>query len=246
MPRPVRIALVGDHDPAVTAHAAIPRALSLASESVGAPVEGTWVGTETIDPERVGDRLADCDGVWVVPASPYRSFDGALAAIRHAREGGVPFLGTCGGFQHAVVEFARHVLGHGDADHAESNPDAALPLVAPLSCSLVGARGRVHLHNGGRAREAYGAASAEEAYHCSYGVNPAHAHLLAGSALRVTGVDDAGEVRVVELAGHPFFVATLFQPERAALAGAAHPLVDAFAAAAAAHAARRGEVAARA
>jgi CTP synthase (UTP-ammonia lyase) len=238
MPHPTRIALVGDHDPAVTAHAAIPLALARAAEGLGAPLEWAWVGTDEVDPARPAERLAGFHGVWCVPASPYRSFEGALAAIRHAREGGVPFLGTCGGFQHAVIEFARGVLGHAGADHAESNPQAEMALVAPLSCSLVGARGRVHLRDGGRARERYGAASAEEAYHCSYGLNPAHAPLLAGSALRVTGVDDGGEVRIVELEGHPFFVATLFQPERAALAGAAHPLVDAFAAAAARHAAR--------
>lgn len=236
MPRTARIALVGDHDPAVTAHVAIPKALALAAEALDAPLEWAWVGTDAIDPGDAGRALGGFGGVWCVPASPYRSFDGALAAIRHAREGGVPFLGTCGGFQHALIEFARNVLGHGEADHTESNPEATLALVAPLSCSLVGARGRVRLHDGGRARAAYGGETAEEAYHCSYGLNPAHAALLDGSALRVTGVDDGGDARVVELDGHPFFVATLFQPERAALAGTPHPLVNAFAAAVSTHA----------
>ncbi len=72
-----------------------------------------------------------------MPASPYASADGAFAAIRFARENARPFLGTCGGFQHAVIEYARNVIGITDADHAETNPGADMPLIAPLACSLV-------------------------------------------------------------------------------------------------------------
>ncbi|MFO1401689.1 MAG: GNAT family N-acetyltransferase [Steroidobacteraceae bacterium] len=75
---------------------------------------------------------------------------------------------------------------------------------------------------------AYGADAAEEGYHCNYGLNPAFAAALLQGPLRATAHDAAGEVRAVELAGHPFFVATLFQPERAALEGRLPPLVGAF------------------
>src|SRR5260221_5171038 len=71
--------------------------------------------------------------------------DGALRAIRCAREREVPFFGSCGGFQHALIEYTRDVLGLAEAGHAESNPSAALPLIAPLTCSLVGQRGTVTL-----------------------------------------------------------------------------------------------------
>jgi CTP synthase (UTP-ammonia lyase) len=233
---PLRIALIGDYQPAVIAHQAIPEALRLAAAHAGRAVEPVWVGTATLG-EDVPAQLAPFDGIWCVPASPYANTAGALEAIRFARESGRPYLGTCGGFQHALLEFARNVLGRNDADHAETRPDAALPLIAPLSCSLVERTGAVLFPEGSRLRGIYGVAEAEEGYHCNYGLNPRYATLLEGSPLRVCGRDRAGEVRAVELDGHPFYFATLFQPERAALRGAAHPLVNAFAAAAG----RRGD-----
>ena len=75
---------------------------------------------------------------------------------------------------------------------------------------------------------AYGASEAAEGYHCSYGLNPAFEAELTHGTLRVSARDTAGEVRAVELEGHPFLVATLFQPERAALAGRVPPVAAAF------------------
>jgi CTP synthase (UTP-ammonia lyase) len=227
----VRIALVGDYDPAVPAHQAIPEALRLSGERLGVRVDPVWTHTLALGPDAA--QVSDCAGVWCVPASPYADTDGALAAIRFARESGRPFLGTCGGFQHALLEYACNVLGRGEADHAETSPDAALPLIARLACSLVEQRGTVRFSEGSRLRAIYGADHAEEAYRCSYGLNPAYEALFHGSALQVAARDEAGEVRAVVLAGHRFFIATLFQPERAALRGSEHPLITAFVAAAA-------------
>lgn len=223
-----RVALVGDYDPAVTAHRAIPEALRLAAGRLGVAVEPVWLHTSTLAPP-VGPKLSDAAGIWCVPASPYANAGGALAAIRFARESGRPFLGTCGGFQHAVIEYARNVLGLHAADHAETAPNADVPLIARLSCSLVEKSGAVVPVAGSRLRAAYGVDRADETYHCNYGVNPAYERLLAGDGgLRVCARDAAGDVRAVELTSHPFFVATLFQPERSALHGIAHPLVTAF------------------
>src|SRR5262245_39920952 len=119
-PPRMRIGLIGDHDPAVTAHRAIPRALELAAERLGVTVETEWIPTEEIENE---ERVSAFDGLWCVPASPYRSTEGALRAIRFAREQGRPFLGTCGGFQHALLEYARDVLGWSDAEHGELSPE---------------------------------------------------------------------------------------------------------------------------
>lgn len=219
------IGLVGDYDAGVTAHQAIPLALALAASALGAPLESRWLPTETID----GDAaLAPFDALWCVPASPYRSMAGALRAIRFARERPLPFLGTCGGFQHAVVEYARNVLGWADAEHAETAPDAARPVIAPLACSLVEITNKVRLLPGSRIAAAYGATEATEGYHCRYGLNEAFRETLVSGALRVTAEDEAGDIRALELEGHPFFVATLFQPERAALTGRLPPLVAAF------------------
>ena len=221
----IRIGLIGDHNSAVTAHQAIPRALDLSADSLRIPIHYEWVPTPEIhDPSRV----SGFDGLWCVPASPYRSMEGALRAIRFAREQGRPFLGTCGGFQHAILEYARNVLGWTDAEHAETTPDAARPVITPLSCALVEKTDTICFREGSIVATAYGCLEAIEGYHCSYGINPALLSAIVSGPLRVSGEDRAGDVRAVELAGHPFFVATLFQPERAALNGNIPPLVAAF------------------
>ncbi len=220
MPSPLRLALVGDYDPAVTAHRAIPVALRLAGEALDTPLLYEWVDTTTLGSDAEGS-LAGYQAIWLVPNSPYANTVGALSAIRFARESGRPFLGTCAGFQHAIMEYAGAVwqLGRSQAAHAELDPDAVHPVIAPLACSLVEEQGRVRFAPGSQLARLYHAGEAIEAYHCNYGLNPWHAQRLDTGALRATAWDDAGDIRGVELADHPFFVATLFQPERAALEG---------------------------
>jgi CTP synthase (UTP-ammonia lyase) len=225
--RPVRIALVGERDDAVTAHRAIPLALRLAP---GAP-EGVWVRTDRIAAD--GDP-GGFDGIWVVPASPYADAGGALRAIRFARERGVPFLGTCGGFQHALIEFARHLLGRGGAEHAETAPEAADRVIVPLACSLGGGAGEtVRLRPGSRLAGIYGSTSASENYNCNYGFDDAQRPAFEAAGLVFSAENEAGALRAFEIPAHPFFFGTLYQVERAALAGRAHPLTGAFAAEAA-------------
>jgi CTP synthase (UTP-ammonia lyase) len=225
------IGLVGDFDADVPAHQAIPLALKTAADSLRVSLAFEWVPTDHIRDE---SRLVSFDGLWCVPASPYRSMDGALLAIRHARERRVPFLGTCGGFQHAVVEYARNVLGWADAEHAETAPGAARAVISPLACALVEATEAIDLAPGTRIAAAYGRPQITEGYRCRYGLNPDFTAALVAGPLRAAASDATGEVRAVELDGHPFFVATLFQPERAALRRQPAPLVAAFVAACAA------------
>jgi CTP synthase (UTP-ammonia lyase) len=232
----VRIGLIGDHDPAVTAHQGIARSLPLAAEAAGVEVEAAWLHTAGLE-RTGGEALASFHGLWAVPATPYAGMDGALRAIRHAREHAVPFLGTCGGFQHALVEYARSVLGLADADHEESAPGAGSRIVTRLACSLVEVEGWVVLREGSRVRAICGTDRLREGYRCSFGLNPDFRAALEAGGVRITGEDAEGDARVMELDGHPFFLGTLFQPERAALRGPVHPLVVAFVEAAAARAA---------
>ncbi|MGE8067812.1 CTP synthase C-terminal region-related (seleno)protein [Pseudomonas sp. NPDC089569] len=224
----IRIALVGDYDPQVTAHQAIPVALGLAAEHSGWDVQGHWLATDSLHADTPLDGF---DGFWCVPASPYRSMDGALRAIRFARERQRPFLGTCGGFQHAVLEYARTVLGWADAEHAEVSPDTTRALLTPLACSLVEAIDSIHLVDGSLIAKAYETSEIREGYRCRYGVNPEFEQALLQYDLHRVGEDSAQGLRAVELNGHPFYVATLFQPERAALKGNLPPLVRALIAA---------------
>lgn len=221
----VSIALVGDYSPDVPAHQAIPVALDMAASAAGVRVNYTWVPTPDVQD---GTDLARFDGIWCVPASPYLDMSGALTAIRYARERSLPFLGTCGGFQHALIEYARNVLGWQDAEHAETAPESANAIITPLSCSLVQVIADIQLIPGSLIAQAYGKLEIAERYQCRYGLRPELHQALFAGALRVSGTDTQGDTRAIELQGHPFFVASLFQPERAALEGRLPPLVAAF------------------
>ncbi|MFI6297335.1 hypothetical protein ACIBEJ_37480 [Nonomuraea sp. NPDC050790] len=226
----MRIALVADRSPTVRAHARVPRILQALRERDGLALDAYWIPT----PEAVSG-LEGFDGIWVLPGSPYASEEGALNAARTARENGIPFLGTCAGFQHAMLEYARAVCGL-DVGHAENDPDGDAFLLTPLECSLAGHESLVLLTPGSLAERAIGAPSTVAAYNCSYGLNPAYEAKLAEGGLAITGRAEDGSVRVAEVPGHPFFLGTLFQPELSGDQTRPHPVVSAFAAAVAARA----------
>ncbi|HUI82899.1 MAG TPA: hypothetical protein VL240_01680 [Candidatus Binatia bacterium] len=229
----LRIALIGDYNPNVIAHQAIPGALALAAN--GANVQPVWLATEAV-PDAALDSYS---GFWCVPASPYRSMEGALLAIRFARERNRPFLGTCGGCQHALVEYARNVLKISGAGHLECDPATSEPVITSLACALIEQSEVLRTVAGTRFHQIYGADEIRETYHCSYGVNPDYLPRLVQGGWRIGVSGSNGEARGLELPAHPFFFATLFQPERSALGGNIHPLIRAFVAAASSGLARQ-------
>jgi len=234
-----RLALVGDRSANVRAHARIPVLIDALRQRESIALDPYWIAT----PDAVEAGLTGFDAIWVVPGSPYDSFDGALTAARTARENGIPYLGTCGGFQHALVEYARDVCGLTMVHHAEIAPDAADLLITPLECSLVGHEEAVMVVPGTLAGRILGPGRRTERYHCSYGLNPEYLETLTAAGLRFSGFDDSGHVRIAELPGHPFFLGTLFQPELAGDGTQPHPILRAFATAAAAHATSAAAVA---
>ena len=104
-------------------------------------------------------------------------------------------------------------------------------MITPLACSLVGQRDVVRMRAGTLAARLYGCAEASENYYCNYGVNPEYRQVLEDGGLCVSGVGTGGEVRIVELPAHPFFLATLFLPQARSAPGRAHPLLAGYAAA---------------
>ncbi len=224
----MRICLIGDYNPEVTAHQAIPKALAIAAN--GLDVKPEWLPTESALEAELGEYA----GFWCVPASPYRSMDGALRVIRYARENQRPFLGTCGGCQHAVLDFARNILHISAAGHKESDPSTSEPVITNLACALLEADEKLQTVPSTRLRQIYGADQVTETYHCSYGLNDAYIARIEKAGLRVGVRGPSGEPRAVELTDHVFFFGTLYQPERSALRGEAHPLISAFVAAASA------------
>jgi CTP synthase (UTP-ammonia lyase) len=232
--RPPRLALVGDRSGSVQAHTKIPALIDSLAGPAGPAIEVYWLHSTGIGGP--GD-VAGFDGVWVIPGSPYQNTDGVLAAIGAARTGRIPLLGTCGGFQHLMLEFARDVCGLTAVENAEQNPGAAEPLIAPLECSLLGAESTVVITPGTVAADAMGPGPTTERYFCRYGLNADYVEILQRHGLVFSGRDTRGEVRVAELPGHPFCVASLFQPELSSDPTWVHPLIAAFAAAVRSHAA---------
>lgn len=232
----IRIGIVGDFDSDFHPHAATNAAIAHVI-SHGLPVEARWLPTHSLEPP---SALEGFHGLWVAPGSPYKSPLGALSAIRYAREQSVPLLGTCGGFQHIILEYARHVLGFSEAMHAEYDPCASKLFISRLACSLVGRRLPITLKPESLVAKVYGGVAVTEQYYCNFGVNPDYVSTLGSDSLRIVGSDAEREVRVVELAGHPFFVGTLFVPQLRSTPEQPHPLILGFVSAAQRHATQQG------
>ncbi|MGH3266017.1 MAG: CTP synthase C-terminal region-related (seleno)protein, partial [Trebonia sp.] len=192
-----------------------------------------WIATQDV----ADCELGGFDAIWLAPGSPYRSSAGAIAAVRTAREKRLPFLGTCGGFQHALMEYAHNACGLKDLENAEVAPDASEHLIVPLECSLMGHEEAVMIVPGTLAAQISDPGRRTERYHCSFGLNEKYLEALTSGGLVFSGFDDQGHVRVMELPGHPFFMGTLFQPELHGDGTQPHPIIRAFAAAAAERAA---------
>ncbi len=217
-----KIGIIGDFNGSNPTHVATTAGIQHASQTLGESIEAVWLPTD--QPQEFGNF----QGLIGSPGSPYRSMEGALAGIRYAREKDIPFIGTCGGFQHLVIEYARNVMGFADAEHAESSPDASCLFITPLSCSLVGKTMEVAIQAGSRAAAAYQATRSMEQFYCNFGLNPEYRNQLEKHGLEVTGWDQNEEVRIVEVGAHPFFMGTLFVPQARSAAGKPHPLILEF------------------
>lgn len=154
--------------------------------------------------------------------------EGVLSAIRFARETNRPFLGTCGGFQHALIEYVRNVCGVAATDHAETNPEGNILVVTQLTCSLVGKTNQILFKPGSRLYSIFNEQPTMGEYQCRYGLNPIWKDRLESAGLFFSGCDSAGQVRAFELLNHPFFIGTLLQPELSALRNVSNPLIKAF------------------
>lgn len=218
------IALLGEYTPTFPPHASTNAAIEHSRSLLGADMSANWLSTEDID-----STLFEChSGIWVAPGSPYKNMEKTLWAIRYARENNIPCFGTCGGFQHIVIEYARNVLGFRDAQHAEYDPYSSKLFISQLACSLAGREMQLEFVAGSQVASIYGSLSATEHYYCNFGVNPDCIGELKRGPLSITGADYEGEVRVIEYPSHPFFIGTLFVPQTRSKPEIPHPLVTAF------------------
>jgi CTP synthase (UTP-ammonia lyase) len=119
-------------------------------------------------------------------------------------------------------------MGIQDAEHEETSPGAPTLFISKLACSLVGQTQAIEITAGSRAHLAYGQAEVREQFSCNYGLNPKFRNKLGKEQLKITGVDPDGELRIVELSNHPFYVATLFLPQISSRPESPHPLIVAY------------------
>jgi CTP synthase (UTP-ammonia lyase) len=120
------------------------------------------------------------------------------------------------------------VLGIADAEHGEATPDAPNLVISKLSCSLVGRTQRVRIVPDTLVYQIYQTEEVTEEYRCNYGLNPRVHGRIRDGRLRVAGIDDDEQVKIIELPDHRFFIATLFLPQLSSRPGVPHPLIGAF------------------
>lgn len=218
------VALLGEYTPTFPPHVSTIAAFEHSCNLLNADLTARWVSTEDITPS----LFKHYSGIWVAPGSPYKNMEKTLWAIRYARENMIPCFGTCGGFQHMVIEYARNVLGVKDAQHAEYDPYASSLFISQLACSLAGREMSLNFAPESQVAAIYQSLSAKENYYCNFGVNPECINKLQQGPLIISGSDVEGEVRVIEHPGHPYFIGTLFVPQTRSTPDKPHPLITAF------------------
>jgi CTP synthase len=256
--REVHIALVGKYVDLTESYKSLSEALTHAGIHTRSRIHIHYVDSEVIERDGVS-ALESMDAILVPGGFGKRGVEGKIAAIRHAREKCVPYLGICLGMQLAVIEYARDVAGLEGAHSTEFEPKAAHPVIALITefrtrDGRVETRGtdsdlggtmrlgsqEAHLEEGSLVRKVYGVPTIAERHRHRYEVNSQYLPRLVEHGLRVTGTsvqDDLCEM--IELPDHPWFVGCQFHPEFTSSPRAGHPLFKAFVEAAIAYAASR-------
>jgi CTP synthase (UTP-ammonia lyase) len=120
------------------------------------------------------------------------------------------------------------VLGIQEADHEETSPKGTTLIISRLDCVIAGQARKVKLIFGTKSAKAYGKSETIEHFRCNFGLNPYFQDAVIKEPLKIAGVDENGEVRIIELSDHPFFIATLFLPQLSSRPSEPHPLVIAY------------------
>jgi CTP synthase (UTP-ammonia lyase) len=224
----IKLGIMGDYVAGNSTHTATNLAFEHAATGSNIPVSYEWVATERIEPEF--DTITQAyHGLLIAPGSPYKSMQGVLKIIEYARVHNIPTLGTCGGFQHMIIEFARNVLGITDAEHAETNPYASKLVINPLTCNLKGQPLEIQITDEqSLTGSIFKSNTITESYYCNFGLNPVYQQQLHEAGFKITGSDEHKEVRILELNKHPFFIGTLFVPQVNSTALQPHPIITAL------------------
>jgi len=246
----VTVAMVGKYVDLKDSYISLTEALRHAGIQTRTRVNISYVEAADLENDGVG-RLADVDAILVPGGFGDRGIEGKIRAVQLAREKGIPYLGICLGLQVAVIEFARHVVGLDGAHSTEFVSNAPHPVIALITewqdtggskhersaesdlggTMRLGAQ-RCNLKTGTRARDVYGSDSIYERHRHRYEFNNLYMEQLRQAGLEFSGLSDDGLVEVVELPGHPWFLACQFHPEFTSNPRDGHPLFTSFVSAA--------------
>jgi len=236
----VRIAIVGKYVELQDAYKSIHEALRHAGIANDARVYIRKVNSEKVISQRGIGWLSKVDGILVPGGFGYRGIEGKIRAIQYARENQVPFLGICLGMQCAVIEFARNVLGYKSANSTEFNKKTAHPVISLLEeqheVSNLGGTMRLgaapcDLEKSTKAYAAYGTEHISERHRHRYEFNNKYRSEFVKKGFVISGVyqnEGAKLAEIVELQGHPWFVASQFHPEFKSKPDKPHPLFREF------------------
>lgn len=233
----LRIGIMGNFNRGFHSHWATDAALFHAASRLGFTIEPRWVPTESLDGLEIEGRLEGFDGLWGATGSPYTSLTGMLRGIEFARRRDFPYLGTCGGFQYALIEFTRNVLGLPDADTAENNSGSGNIVITPVACALPGTlpgkpkmsgEDAVYPVAGTLVDQLCGTRELRGEYFCNFETNAAFLPRWEAAGLRIAARGPRKEMRAFDLPEKRFFLATLFQPQLSSSAQQPHPIIEGY------------------
>jgi len=234
----VTIGLVGKYVELKDAYKSINEAFVHAGATHQCKVYVRLIHSEYVNDQNVAEKLSDLDGILVAPGFGERGIDGKIISIQYARENKIPFLGICLGMQCAMVEFGRNVLGYKDAHSTEMNPKTNYPVIDIMASQkkITSKGGTMRLgvypctlKEGTKAFKAYNQIDIKERHRHRYEFNNKYLEAYENAGMMAVGINPKDNlVEVVELTGHPWFVAVQFHPEYKSTVANPHPLFEGF------------------
>jgi CTP synthase len=234
----VTVGLVGKYVELKDSYKSISEAFGHAGAANDCKVNIKWIHSEKLTKANLESELKDLDGILVAPGFGSRGISGKIEAVRYARENNVPFFGICLGMQCAVIEFARHVLGHEDAHTTEIAEDCKHPVISMMeeqkTIANLGGTMRLgaykcQLKPKSNIFAAYNTDLIYERHRHRFEFNNQYLEEFEANGMLATGKNpETGLVEVVEIPNHPWFVGTQFHPEYKSTVANPHPLFVAF------------------
>ncbi len=234
----VRVGLIGKYVELKDSYKSISEALIHGGVANNCRVNVEWIHSEWINEENVAEKLNGLSGIIVAPGFGKRGIEGKIAAIHHARENEIPFLGICLGMQCAVIEFARNVMGKADAHSTEINPSTSNAVIdlleAQKNITKMGGTMRLgaypcQLKEDTKIISVYKEKNISERHRHRYEFNNEYLADFENAGMIASGINpEGGLVEIVELKDHPWFIGVQFHPEYKSTVAKPHPLFVGF------------------